>query len=709
MRMPALFLLLLTGMIQMLITPQEAFGQNEIQKLTELKKKVWMPWVMNPANNACIEYTASLGMKYENGLAICNVGDMVLINALLCHSGDRVACGNVVLSQDDKGKFHRSRMHADPSLHSFGSTYPGSAESFSRDHMLGVLLYLVSDPDKARARRVATRWNNWLEKEAVVTPQDLVQFADKIGKDVIREATNAANCVGRSACWKESVVESWEDLSREEKIACGIIVVASPIVGIACPSIIKNGKKLVKKEEGPGILTTFLPHVCEGDESRCIVTPAVYSLMSRVWSHLGLTRSPNMILFNDFETEQQIVDNIGTSKKGSDRHLLAIKGMIRQAIGQPSAKIFGRFNSLEGHNPFYQYLFNKYNNRVTPWSTIAANVLAHCPDDLMGKDPSQSQAWLWLKADPFAEKDDASLWDCIFMANLLQIEEINTPLPTQPVYEWEPTYRYCFLVNPYKKVSNSFCGKPDRILEVENSFCRVWLNGELKLLDRGKEDCPAAQGSGTTYNWSGHYCYTLPDFKKVTNSFCGQPAKFLKVEEGTCSIFVDGEFTKLLSRGEEDCPARENNGSANYLWLEDMNACQNMTTSEFVANSFCGKPKRTIQIEETYCSAYEDGAYLGVILPGDQDCPGESGSSQPKPDSVNQVEKFVWESPQETGQPNSSTCNKYSNGNFAGAVPNHYCGKQKRLLTVHPSYCTAYVDGSYDAVVLRGVDDCPAK
>jgi hypothetical protein len=135
----------------------------------------------------------------------------------------------------------------------------------------------------------------------------------------------------------------------------------------------------------------------------------------------------------------------------------------------------------------------------------------------------------------------------------------------------------------------------------------------------------------------------------------------------------------------------------------------NLTASEFVPNSFCGKPKRTIQIEETYCSAYEDGTYLGVILPGEQDCPGDSGSSNPAPVTGSQGDQFTWESPQESNQPNSSTCNKYSNGNFVGAVPNQYCGKPKRLLTVHPSYCTAYVDGSYDAVVLRGVEDCPAK
>ncbi|WP_141735222.1 hypothetical protein [Oligoflexus tunisiensis] len=63
----------------------------------------------------------------------------------------------------------------------------------------------------------------------------------------------------------------------------------------------------------------------------------------------------------------------------------------------------------------------------------------------------------------------------------------------------------------------------------------------------------------------------------------------------------------------------------------------------------------------------------------------------------------------ETGQPNSSSCNKYSNGNFVGGASNHHCGKPKRLLTVYPDYCVAYVDGAYDAVVLRGVDGCPAK
>lgn len=87
---------------------------------------------------------------------ITPAGDSVLFNALLCYSGERRGCAAVRASQGPDGRWWRSPLHVgweDPRTDSHRQT------SFSRDHSLGVLLYVALTQDA----QAAGRWLDWMD------------------------------------------------------------------------------------------------------------------------------------------------------------------------------------------------------------------------------------------------------------------------------------------------------------------------------------------------------------------------------------------------------------------------------------------------------------------------------------------------------------------------------------------------------------------
>lgn len=72
----------------------------------------------------------------------------------------------------------------------------------------------------------------------------------------------------------------------------------------------------------------------------------------------------------------------------------------------------------------------------------------------------------------------------------------NSSTPTPTTYVWNEEYSYCYSQPNFAKVPNSNCGKASRILQVKDSFCWAYVDGELQgSLSRGQDDCPAAPGS----------------------------------------------------------------------------------------------------------------------------------------------------------------------------------------------------------------------
>ncbi len=80
----------------------------------------------------------------------CDDGDATLFNGLLCASGEKIGCDAVAAAQGPDGRWWRSPRRVGDNA--------GSANSFSRDMSLGVLLYLQTTKDVARAQS----WMKWI-------------------------------------------------------------------------------------------------------------------------------------------------------------------------------------------------------------------------------------------------------------------------------------------------------------------------------------------------------------------------------------------------------------------------------------------------------------------------------------------------------------------------------------------------------------------
>lgn len=88
-------------------------------------------------------------------------GDAVIFNGLLCASGDLVGCVVVKASQGPDGRVWRSP----------GRVGVEEVDSFSRDQLLGGLLYVVKTGDKD----FLNRWRDWITDEGGLCKEDTDQ------------------------------------------------------------------------------------------------------------------------------------------------------------------------------------------------------------------------------------------------------------------------------------------------------------------------------------------------------------------------------------------------------------------------------------------------------------------------------------------------------------------------------------------------------
>jgi hypothetical protein len=85
----------------------------------------------------------------------CNDGDSVLLNGLTCTAGDNRGCDSVKRSQGSNGRWWRS-----PKKLQERPADGGSETTFSNDHALGALAYIVHTNDHAAFRN----WISWIDK-----------------------------------------------------------------------------------------------------------------------------------------------------------------------------------------------------------------------------------------------------------------------------------------------------------------------------------------------------------------------------------------------------------------------------------------------------------------------------------------------------------------------------------------------------------------
>ena len=125
------------------------------------RRQVWQAAALDPALFPCVRLPdggvlPATASRCDPASDITPAGDSVLFNALLCYAGDLRGCEAVAASQGPDGRWWRSPLHVgweDPRTGSDRQT------SFSRDHALGVLLYLALTQDA----QAAGRWLDWMD------------------------------------------------------------------------------------------------------------------------------------------------------------------------------------------------------------------------------------------------------------------------------------------------------------------------------------------------------------------------------------------------------------------------------------------------------------------------------------------------------------------------------------------------------------------
>ncbi len=262
-------------------------------------------------------------------------GDSVLFNALLCYSGERRGCAAVRASQGPDGRWWRSPFHV-----GWEDPRPGANRqtSFSRDHTLGVLLYLALTQDA----QAASRWLDWMDDHRGPLGQLRV-----------------------------------------------------------CPD--------------PKEVTD------------CDVTPNLYSLMYKVWSYVpGLEPTTAMVVFRDAGDEAASLQTIAATDPGYQLHLHAADLLVKRVTGQGvTSSLAAALVAKQPDNAFFRWLAGQ------EAQAIAADVLARwCIFDSVDDfRPDQQNDWIWQRDTAEAGLAETTMaWDCLFMANLLNIPAVDPSL-----------------------------------------------------------------------------------------------------------------------------------------------------------------------------------------------------------------------------------------------------------------------------------------
>ncbi|MCP4312152.1 MAG: hypothetical protein GY790_12875 [Bacteroidetes bacterium] len=379
-------------MFIVLISVTETYNTQVLASaLDELKveKAIWREKV---AQFKCASVTPSKRKCEPNG-DIGEANDSVLFNALLCASGELFACDAVKRSQEDSGRWRRSPLHVD------GEVIAGSG-SFSKDQVVGLLLWAISTPEKEDAKYRLNKWLQWAKDNN--SPMGYTQkISTSLYNDLVEgglESMVQKKCSGGEAnVW----ADAWKCLTG--------------IVGHFWEHHID------------------LPMVAVCEQTHCTLTPALYNLMYYVWEYLGDTPSysnpllfqpathPNMKFFYDTYDGVKATLDAAKDLKGQERYLQVVKAIIYDKLGENVSEVFEHVKSKEPNNPHYQFLEGN-----TSHEDIANNLLQTCAyvsqSNYLTDNPGNQ--WTWQRDEEKKTDWEAPMgWDCIFTANLLGVPE----------------------------------------------------------------------------------------------------------------------------------------------------------------------------------------------------------------------------------------------------------------------------------------------
>lgn len=181
---------------------------------------------------------------------------------------------------------------------------------------------------------------------------------------------------------------------------------------------IENNRACAVTEPSSGSCRRLVPtyRFCRDDsDQRCLITPALWASIGRVWSHLGLPLTKVMEQNRHSDLVSEIV-SARYAKPGYEQHLLAVTALLNRELGQREMVnriVASQLFQGQPQNPFFQFLAGR------PPAEVEKNLLTLCkkPGDSMDFVRHQ---WSWerrMEGQPWLESMG---WDCIFMAKILQ-------------------------------------------------------------------------------------------------------------------------------------------------------------------------------------------------------------------------------------------------------------------------------------------------
>ncbi len=297
-------------------------------------------------------------VSWANPKNHCDDGDSVLFAGLLCGAGDDRGCEAVRQSLDSGGRWFRSPRRRE-------TNNDGNGNSVSPDMALGAQIYLAVKNEHGDAKR----WFNWMVEN---TPCSLTDRSCNL-KGIPRFCTDDS-----------------------EK---------------GCTIFPNHLATLAETRYKLGVQT--------GKGSRCPQPtrslPEIWSLYMSPWHS-----SKGLYHLTDIACGAASTFNLKGAQlndEGYPLHLVATEIFLLRLMGRNDKNLDQSAETLvrrQPQNPFFLFL------RDGPTKEVLEKTLALCPSNQDEINQSRKIQWAWERADSDHASKDSMIWDCIFMAKLLQ-------------------------------------------------------------------------------------------------------------------------------------------------------------------------------------------------------------------------------------------------------------------------------------------------
>ena len=307
----------------------------------------------------------------------CEDGDMTLFSGLLCAAGVTLGCQAVRASLEDIGPdpgrwFRSPRRKSNPAIGA------GSA-SFSPDMALGAQLYLATTKDIAAGQL----WYAWLDRHRPCL------------------AGSEPNCdLALGPITIQKNVRGWPRFCTDDSPDRGCAMRPGDLTDLA------RTRWVLKFPPVPPP-TCDIQYPVIADYFGALIN--VDMIIGKGLPYLLDVSCGMDISFNDFSAH--------LNEPGFPQHLVAVEVFLYRQLGIPKDATAGAAYELarkQPQNPFFAYLAG------VSKADLEKLILNECPaTDAAAAALSRTQ-WAWERADDVKAWKDSSLWDCIFMGELIR-------------------------------------------------------------------------------------------------------------------------------------------------------------------------------------------------------------------------------------------------------------------------------------------------